>query len=181
MLSRRVTRVRRRSAFLRSSAVWSKSRSKVIHRAMRGGEQLRHFIGDAFGIVAFPAALFDLAEAMAQRLDQRIAATRIIEQVVLQVGIPLDHPDVAEHFVQHAGGASGAPLAAQFVEHLPHRRAKQANDDFAVGERRVVVGNLAEPDAGGREWRYGLHLNSTACLEANSTAPKQARLPHTAK
>ena len=130
---------------------------EVIHRAMGRGEQLRDFSGNAVLVVAVPAALFDLAQAMAQGFDQRTAAARIVEQVVLQVRIALDHPDIAQHFVEHAGGTSGAALAAQLVEHLPHRRAEQADDDFAVGERSVVVGNFAKPDTGGREWGNGLH------------------------
>ncbi len=40
-------------------------------------------------------------------------ACGIVKQVVLQVGIALHHPDVAQHFVQHARGTSGAALVAQ--------------------------------------------------------------------
>jgi hypothetical protein len=74
---------------------------------------------------------------------------RIVEQVVLQVGIAVDDPDVAQHLEQHPCRAAGAPLAAQFVQQLPHRRAEQAVHDLAIGERRVVVRDLAQPRAGG--------------------------------
>ena len=61
---------------------------------------------------------------MVQRLDQLGAPARVVEQVVLQVGIALDDPDVAEHLVQHARRAAGAALAAQQAEHLPGARAR---------------------------------------------------------
>ena len=72
------------------------------------------------------------------------AALRVVQQVVLQVGIALHHPDVAQHLVQHARRAAGAALLAQAVEHLPGARAEQADHDLAVGERGVVVGDLAQ-------------------------------------
>ena len=42
---------------------------------------------------------------------------------------------------------------AQAVEHLPGARAEQADDDLAVGERGVVVGNLAQARRGRRPLR----------------------------
>ena len=77
-----------------------------------------------------------------------LAPARVVEQVVLQVGVALDDPDVAEHLVQHARRAAGAALAAQLAEHLPGARAEQADDDLAVGERGVVVGDLAQARRG---------------------------------
>ncbi len=88
--------------------------------------------------------LVDLVQPMMQRLDQRGATTRILEQVVLQVRIALDDPDVAEHLVQHPRRAPGAPLAAQLLEIAPRRRAEQPHHDLAVRERRVVVRDLAD-------------------------------------
>ena len=79
-----------------------------------------------------------------QRLDQLGAAARVVEQVVLQVGVALHDPDVAQHLVEHARRAAGAALAAQEAEHLPGALAEQADDDLAVGERGVVVGDLAQ-------------------------------------
>ena len=49
------------------------------------------------------------------------AALGIVDQVVLQEWIAVDDPDVAEHLVQHAGRAAGAPFAAQLIEQLPGR------------------------------------------------------------
>ena len=90
------------------------------------------------------AALLDLGQPVVQRLDQLRAALRVVEQVVLQVRVALHHPDVAQHLVQHARRAAGAALLAQLVQHLPGARAEQPDHDLAVGERGVVVGNLAQ-------------------------------------
>ena len=106
-------------------------------RAVRRIAQLRGVDGVAV------AALVDLAEAVVQRVDQRGAPFRVLEQVVLEVGVPRDDPDVAEHLVEHPRRAAGAALRAQREERLPRFLAEQADDDLAVGERRVVVGDLA--------------------------------------
>ncbi|EXI71388.1 MAG: hypothetical protein AW07_03720 [Candidatus Accumulibacter sp. SK-11] len=110
---------------------------EVIHCLAGSDQQLLH------ATVAVPA-LFDLAQAMAQRLDQRIAARAIGEQIVLEVGVALHHPDVAEHLVEHPCRPAGDSLGAQLVEQCPHVVSEQANDDFAIGKRSVVVGNLAQ-------------------------------------
>ncbi len=135
---------------------------EFVHRFVRRGEQLRDFAGHVGGLFAFAAAQFDLVQAVAQRLDQSIAAPWIVQHVVLQVGIAVDDPDVAEHFIEHACRTSGATLAAQFVQHLPHRGAEQSNHDLAIGKRGVVVGDFAKPDAGGGEGRNRLHLIRTS-------------------
>ncbi len=88
--------------------------------------------------------LLDLREPMAHRVDEQRLPLRIVEQVILQVGIALDDPDVAEHLEQHARRAARASLPAEFVEQLPHRRAEQPDDDLAIRERRVVVRDLAQ-------------------------------------
>ena len=44
---------------------------------------------------------------------------------------------------------------AQQVEHLPGARAEQADDDLAVGERGVVVGNLAQARRGAGCFCFG--------------------------
>ena len=59
-------------------------------------------------------------------------------------GIAVDDPDVAQHLEEHPRRAPGAPLAAQLVQHRPQVRAEQPDDDLAVGERRVVVRDLAQ-------------------------------------
>ena len=113
------------------------------HGAARGLCQFAHQ-AVALGIVGRGAALVDFAQAVLQGIDQQLATRRVVQQVVLQVGVALHHPDVTQHLVQHAGRAAGAALIAQLVEHLPGGRAQQANHDLPVGERGVVIGNFAQ-------------------------------------
>ena len=90
------------------------------------------------------AALLDFVEAVAQGFDQRAAAVAVGEQIVLQVGVALHNPHVSQHLVEHPCGAAGYTLGAQRIERLPGFGAKQPDDDLAVGERSVVVGNFAQ-------------------------------------
>jgi hypothetical protein len=85
---------------------------------------------------------------MAHRVDEKRAALRVVEQVILQVRIALDDPDVAEDLEEHSRRTPRAPLAAQLIEDLPQRRSEQSRHDLAIGKRRVVVGNLAQPRDG---------------------------------
>ena len=73
----------------------------------------------ALGVVGGGAAFFNFAQAVVQRIDQQLAAVGVVQQVVLQIGVALHHPDVAQHFIQHAGRPAGATLFAQLVQHLP--------------------------------------------------------------
>ena len=91
------------------------------------------------------AAPLDLVQAMMQRLDEQASTLRVIDEVVLKIGITLHDPDIAEHLVQHARRASRTTFLTQFVQQLPGAVAEQANDDFAIRERGVVVRNLAQP------------------------------------
>jgi hypothetical protein len=94
------------------------------------------------------AALLDVAEPVMQGLDEQAAPVRIVEQVLLEVGVAAHDPDVAEHLVQHPGRAARAPFRAQVVEQRPALRAEQADHDLAIRERGVVVRDLAQP----RRW-----------------------------
>ena len=107
------------------------------HCRVRGDQQRRH------RLVA-GAALVDFRQPVAQRADQRGPTRRVGEQVVLEVGVAAHYPDVAQHFVEHARRAAGDALAAQLVQHRPRLFAKQADDDLAVRERSVVVGNFPQ-------------------------------------
>ena len=68
-------------------------------------EQLRHFF------VAI-TTLFDFRQTMAQRRDQRALALTVLEQIIFQIRVTLHNPDIAQHFVQHAGRAAGHAFAA---------------------------------------------------------------------
>jgi hypothetical protein len=151
MLSRRVTRDRRFNARARSAAVCSKVASKR-ETAVRASSSRRPTLSarvvaprGSSSAGAFAAAALDLAQPVLQRLDQRGAPLRVVEQVVLQERVALDHPHVAEHLVQHPCRAAGAALGAQLVDDPPALLAEQPQHDLAVGERGVVVRDLAQP------------------------------------
>jgi hypothetical protein len=139
---------------------------KRVDGGMRGLEK-RPDLGVALGVAprVFDATLLDLVQAMAQRVDEKLLALRVLQKVVLQVGIALDDPDVAQHLEQHARRPAGAALAPQLLERAPHVGAKEPDDDLAIGERGVVVGDLPQPGhAGVRRlvqdaFRDGVHEN----------------------
>src|SRR5690606_21622778 len=83
-------------------------------------------------------------QPMTQRLDQHAPALRVIDQIVLQVGVALYDPDVPEDLIEHAGGAARSPFAAKLVENLPDSLAEQPHDDLAIRERSVVVRNFTQ-------------------------------------
>ena len=124
--------------------------AKRVDRVRAPAAAARRPTASRAGIAGRRAPLLDLGQPVVQRLDQQPAPARVVEQVVLQVGIALHHPDVAQHLVQHARRAAGAALAAQRVQHLPGALAEQADHDLAIGERGVVVGNLAQARRGAR-------------------------------
>lgn len=89
-------------------------------------------------------AQLELVEAVAQGPEEQFPPARVIQQVVLKIGIAGYDPYVAQHFKKHARRTAGSPRAAQFLDEIPHLLAQKADDDFPVGERGVVVGNLAD-------------------------------------
>ena len=115
--------------------------AQVGRRAERRGEAVDRFVGRGHEArdlvvalasarpVALLPALVDLVQPVAQRVDQQPLPLRIVEQVVLQVGIAVDDPDVAQHLEQHARRTAGAPLAAQLLQQLPHVRPEQADHE----------------------------------------------------
>ena len=113
-----------------------------VHRGVGGGAQVED------RLVA-QAPLVDLAQAVAQGFDQRFTALAVGQQIVFQIGVALHDPDVAEHLVEHPRRAAGDALAAQFVEDRPVVRAEQADDDFAIGEGRVVVRDFPQASSHG--------------------------------
>ena len=116
---------------------------KLLHGALGGSGQLGHQ-GIALGIFFGAAALLHLGHAVAHGLHQLAAPLAAVQQVVLQIGVALHHPDVAQHLIQHAGRATGAPLRAQQLQHLPGAVPQQADDDLFIGKRGVVVRNFAQ-------------------------------------
>ena len=89
---------------------------KMRHRNLGFDHQSLHLFG---ALIAFQisidrqighAAFFNLVQTVIQRLDQRLASARIVQQIILQIGIAVDHPDIAQDFVQHARRTPRAPL-----------------------------------------------------------------------
>jgi hypothetical protein len=111
--------------------------------AAGGFQQLAHD-GVALLVRVWRAAFFHLGQAVLQGVDQQLAPLGVVQQVVLQIGVALHDPDVAQHFIKHARGAAGAALVAKAVQQVPGTLTEQADDHFAIGERGVVVGNLAD-------------------------------------
>ncbi|MPM96281.1 hypothetical protein SDC9_143439 [bioreactor metagenome] len=96
-----------------------KSGVEFMHGAVGRFHQLTHQL-IAQRILVGLAALVDLGQAMLQSLDQRLAAVRVVDQIVLKIGIALHNPDIPQHFVEHAGRSAGSALLTQLIEHIPH-------------------------------------------------------------
>ena len=105
-----------------------------VERLDRGSGRPKQFShhGVALGVRLWGAALFDLMQPVVQGLHQEIATFGVVQQIVLQIGVALHHPDIAQHLVQHAGRAASTPLAAQLIEQAPGALPQQANHDFPV-------------------------------------------------
>jgi hypothetical protein len=158
MLSRSVHGQQPRGAAAQRVSLAELARER-IDRCLRQLDEPTHPVaargrlGVAFGFLVAPRRFsISLSRCRSASISRR-APLRVVEQVVLQVRIAPDDPDVAQHLEQHARRTAGATLAAQLVEDLPGVFAQQTDDDLAVGERRVVVRDLAEPD---RRVRFGL-------------------------
>jgi hypothetical protein len=76
---------------------------------------------------------------------QLAAALGIIEQIILQVGVAVDHPNVAQYLVQHSRRTARSPLTAQLIQNGPSGLPEQSNDDFPIGQRCVVVRDFSQP------------------------------------
>ena len=122
----------------------------------------------------------------------RRAPARVVEQVVLQVRVALHDPDVAQHLVEHARRAPGAALVAQRLERVPGRAPEQPDDDLAIGERRVVVGNLAQARRGAaarlrrasgdrRRRQRGIHGGTAGCRGAAVGSTSSSIVPQCSK
>jgi len=69
---------------------------------------------------------------MTQCVDQHLPPFGVVEQVVFQIGVAPNHPDIAQHLEQHARRTPCLAFAAQGVEYAPCFGAEQADDDFTV-------------------------------------------------
>ena len=73
---------------------------KVLHGLACGSEQYTHAL-KALGLVRI-TTLIDGTQTMMQRLDEHATALAMLDQIVLQMRIAAHHPDVAQHFIEHA-------------------------------------------------------------------------------
>ena len=89
------------------------------------------------------AALADLVQTVAHLTHQRGAAFRVLQQVIDQIRIAHDHPNIAQYFKQHSCRTSCFALTAQVLQDLPRFVTQQSDDDFAVGIRSIVIGNFS--------------------------------------
>ena len=80
---------------------------------------------------------------MTHGFDQKLAAMRILQQILFKIRVADHHPDITEHFVEHPGASSGADLRSQFTELFPGIRAQKLSHDFLVREGRVVIGDFS--------------------------------------
>jgi hypothetical protein len=158
----------------------SKIVRKSVDRGLRGAEQSQNF-GVAHRVRAELAPLFDFLQAMAQCADEKLPTAGIFQQVILKIRVALDDPYIAQNFEEHACRAAGAALAAQFLEQTPQLRAEQSDDNFTVGERGVVVRDLAQAryfDAGvpQRSLDHGIHGERFRAIVAPCVRPAADRV-----
>jgi hypothetical protein len=165
MLSLAVRRPSARCALAAQAATSSKRGVKTAHGAQRRHQQFAHQ-GVALGVAAGCGAFRPRPGGGCKASTSRLAALGVVQQVVLQIGVALHHPDVAQHLVQHARRAAGAALLAQLVQQLPGRRAQQADHDLAVGERGVVVRDFAFCIANG--YALNIEIKPTTGDEAHT-------------
>lgn len=100
---------------------------ETIDRGMCRSDQLQYLV------VALPAFV-DFTQAVTQCVDQRAAPTIVCQQIVFKVGVALNHPNITQYLVKHAGGAAGDALATQLVEDRPVLLAEQTDDDLSIRE-----------------------------------------------
>jgi hypothetical protein len=134
----------------------AKALFEAVDRGVGRGEERRHTL-----VRPLRAPRLDGRETLAHFGDQRRTALGIRDELVFDIRIAADDPDIPEHFIKHLGRPARAPLTAQRVQRFPRRLAEQAHDDLAIGERRVVVGYFAKPGRHegsvrpGRAMRFG--------------------------
>ena len=76
----------------------------------------------------------DGLEPMMKRILEQLEAPRVVEELICEVWVALDDPDIPQHLIQHARGAPGSPLRPQLLDEQPRGGTEQPGDDFAVGE-----------------------------------------------
>ena len=78
-----------------------KALGKAVNGRAGGLEQTAH-PHIALGVVAGGTPFLHLAQTVVQGLHQQTAPAWVVEQVVLQIGVALHHPNIAQYFIEHA-------------------------------------------------------------------------------
>lgn len=65
------------------------------------------------------AAFADFVQPVAHFAYQRGAAFRVLQQIIDQIRIAHDHPNIAQYFKQHSCRTPGFTLSAQVLQDLP--------------------------------------------------------------
>ena len=133
-------------SFLRLSAQLGHGRKSLIKqfdRMARQHQQLTHQTVSqsiCFGCASF----LNFTQAVLQSLYQLLSAAWVVQQVVLQIGIALNHPNITQNLVKHASRPACAALVSKLIEEVPGTISQQTNHNFSIGETCVVVGNFAQ-------------------------------------
>ena len=72
----------------------------------------------------------------------------VIEQIVFYVWVSFDDPHITQHLEQHACRAASTARAAKFFDDVPAFFAKEADNNFTVGVRRVVIRDFSNSSCG---------------------------------
>ena len=72
-----------------------------------------------------------------------LAPFLVIEQIITQIDITFDHPQIAQNLEQHPRRATGAALRAQHVQIIPGSLTQKPDDNLTIGIGRIIVGYFA--------------------------------------
>ena len=120
---------------------------KLFHGFMCERKKFCH-LGIALRHSRIPA-FFHLIETVFHGVDQEHTAASVFKQIILQVGIAVDNPNVAQNLIEHSGRPAGSAEVSEFGQNFPGFLSEQPDDDFSVGKRCVVVRNFANAFIGG--------------------------------
>jgi|GEM_PF-6575062 len=88
-------------------------RLEFVNGLMRRLDQQGHAPGPVrIFVFIFGMALFHLPQTVAQGVEQSLAPLAVVQQIVLEIRITLNRPNIAEHFKQHPRGTAGHAFIA---------------------------------------------------------------------
>jgi hypothetical protein len=93
------------------------ARGETVYCRTCGTQQLSHLLIPLGVGTVSPAG--NRIEAMMQGVFEKPQAARVVEEVVFEIGIAFDNPNVTENFVQHTGRSTGTALTSQLFDDIP--------------------------------------------------------------